>query len=168
MSYEDAPATKMLATYCAVCGRPLVDANSVEAGIGPDCRRKYGYNDPCGDEARMAANKLVHDIAIRQDGLEVLESCVQLRSLGFEKLADRITDRVARIRIELVNGDFIVETPYDAGAVEKMRSVRGRRWDRERKVNIFPSASRPEVWAILKSFFMGALGIGPRGPFVVA
>lgn len=44
-NYENAPATILLATTCACCGRPLVDAASVEAGIGPDCRRKYGYGD---------------------------------------------------------------------------------------------------------------------------
>ena len=41
-SYLTAPATKMLATHCAVCARALVDAKSVELGIGPDCRKKYG------------------------------------------------------------------------------------------------------------------------------
>lgn len=35
-TYENAPATKMLATNCVVCGRALVDAVSVEMGIGPD------------------------------------------------------------------------------------------------------------------------------------
>jgi hypothetical protein len=43
MSYESAPATKLLATHCACCSRPLVDAVSVETGIGPDCRKKHGY-----------------------------------------------------------------------------------------------------------------------------
>lgn len=43
MSYETAPATKMLATFCACCARPLVDAVSVETGVGPDCRKTHGY-----------------------------------------------------------------------------------------------------------------------------
>jgi hypothetical protein len=43
MSYESAPATKMLATQCACCGRPLVDAASIEAGMGPICRKQHGY-----------------------------------------------------------------------------------------------------------------------------
>ena len=44
MSYENAPATRMLATHCAACGRPLVDATSVETGMGPVCRERYGYD----------------------------------------------------------------------------------------------------------------------------
>lgn len=46
--YENAPAAAMLATHCC-CGRPLLDAVSVEAGIGPDCRKKHGF-----DEAQTA------------------------------------------------------------------------------------------------------------------
>jgi len=46
MSYETAPATKMLATRCACCSRPLLDTVSVESGVGPDCRKKYGYGSP--------------------------------------------------------------------------------------------------------------------------
>jgi len=63
MSYETAPATILLATRCCVCNRPLVDAVSVELGIGPDCREKYGYNVDVEPEAREAANKLVHRVA---------------------------------------------------------------------------------------------------------
>lgn len=45
MCYEDAAATKMLATRCAACGRKLVDATSVEASLGPICREQYYYED---------------------------------------------------------------------------------------------------------------------------
>jgi len=96
MSYENAPATVLLATHCACCGRPLVDAVSVEAGMGPHCRAKHGYLDqPVGTDwtaaqaalaladlagagpwlanpawnldARVVANALVHRIAATQD-----------------------------------------------------------------------------------------------------
>lgn len=42
-TYENAPATLMLATHCCVCGRPLLDSDSVEMGIGPTCRGKTGF-----------------------------------------------------------------------------------------------------------------------------
>lgn len=54
MGYETAPATEMVATYCACCSRPLVDAVSVEAGIGPECRKKHGFDTAQG-EADWAA-----------------------------------------------------------------------------------------------------------------
>lgn len=41
MGYEDASATKMMATHCLMCGRPLVDPESLERGVGPICARKW-------------------------------------------------------------------------------------------------------------------------------
>jgi hypothetical protein len=49
MSYETAPATEMLASHCACCARPLVDAVSVEAGVGPECRKKHGFGVAQGE-----------------------------------------------------------------------------------------------------------------------
>ena len=48
MSYENAPATMLVATHCCVCNRPLVDADSVEMGIGPTCR---GHVEPDAEPA---------------------------------------------------------------------------------------------------------------------
>jgi hypothetical protein len=45
-TYETAPATVALATRCICCGRPLLDAVSVETGVGPECRKKHGYASP--------------------------------------------------------------------------------------------------------------------------
>lgn len=41
--YENSPACLLLATHCACCGRALVDAKSVETGVGPECRKRHGY-----------------------------------------------------------------------------------------------------------------------------
>jgi len=49
----------MLATHCAVCSRPLVDAASVEAGMGPDCRDRHGYDDPV--DVRMTERAPIGD-----------------------------------------------------------------------------------------------------------
>jgi len=39
MSYETAPVTRLVATHCCMCGKPLCDAKSLELGIGPICRK---------------------------------------------------------------------------------------------------------------------------------
>lgn len=56
MSYENAPATKLVATHCAACGRPLVDSTSVDYGIGPTCRKKYQYEDALAITKEVASN----------------------------------------------------------------------------------------------------------------
>lgn len=39
---------KAKATKCICCGRYLEDPDSVEVGIGPVCRKRYGYGHPSG------------------------------------------------------------------------------------------------------------------------
>jgi SWI/SNF-related matrix-associated actin-dependent regulator 1 of chromatin subfamily A len=47
MSYENSIATKQVASQCIFCKRPLVDAESVERGCGPECAQKYmRFADP--------------------------------------------------------------------------------------------------------------------------
>lgn len=47
--YEAAAATRLLATHCICCRRPLLDAVSVEAGMGPVCRQRHGATAPEAD-----------------------------------------------------------------------------------------------------------------------
>lgn len=192
--YEDAPATKMLATSCACCSRPLVDAVSVEAGIGPVCRERHGYGEAQGapdwvavrvllactppgyvalawegdeDGAHKAANVLVHRIAVEHDGAEVIRMTNALRHLGYAKLAGVIAERLAPISIELEGDRYAVKTPYAPEVVEAMRRVPGRRYDRERKLNTFPTSSRTELWRTLSTLFAGRNARGPKGLFTI-
>lgn len=68
MCYTNAPACEMLATHCVVCGRPLVDAESVECGVGPDCRANSGLETGIADATRTAANRLTHEAAVAAGG----------------------------------------------------------------------------------------------------
>lgn len=92
-NYENAPATKLLATNCACCGRALVDAASVDAGMGPDCRAKYSFVDG-PDVARVEANEIVFQLA--RGGLSRCEARPmfdRLAALGFVVLAERVAKR---------------------------------------------------------------------------
>jgi Family of unknown function (DUF6011) len=169
--YENAPATRMLATQCAVCGRPLVDSVSVETGIGPDCRRKHGYTVDVSDDARKAGNAIVYAIAAgAHDGPALAGALASLRALGFVTLADTIARRRLDPEIEISEADgcLTVRAPYRAGAMGAWRAIPGRRWDSEAKVNTVPTTARAALWALLRAFYAGAVGIGPRGPFTVA
>lgn len=172
MSYENAPATKLLATHCAVCSRPLVDAESVDTGIGPECRKRHGYNTKVTAEQRTAANKLVHDIALavsHDDHAKVTEAikaaAFQLPALGFTKLADVLVKRSATITIAERGMDLTVDCPYREELVVAWRGL--GRWDREAKCRVVPPEQRRELWTFLKRHYAGALGVGPKGVFVV-
>lgn len=217
--YENAPATKMLASHCACCARPLVDAVSVETGVGPDCRKTHGFASAQGEpdwdavlretdgivamaellgpkfapgmatsdvrgvvaamegawrlgglETRRVANLLVHRIACRQEGEDVLAMTNAVRALGFSKLADRIVARLASIRIERVGGRIVVRAPYSETSVAAFRAVPGRRFEKEGKDarNVFPESSAKAVLAALRACFPGATAHGPKGLFVLA
>lgn len=118
MSYELAPATGMLATHCCACGRPLLDATSVELGIGPVCRDKYGFGSPIDESARQEANQLVAWAAIwAQEGAtaKVIAIADQIESLGLNVLAGKIRERFVTIRLEEKDGWIGVFTPYVEG-----------------------------------------------------
>ena len=55
MSYETAIHTKQMASACIFCKRPLIDAESIERGCGPDCADKYGIDAQVGpvDERKL-------------------------------------------------------------------------------------------------------------------
>jgi hypothetical protein len=94
MGYENAPATTLVATNCACCGRALVDAVSVETGIGPECRKKFGIPSDASEDARTEANKIVFLLArgglAREDARPMFD---RLNALGFELLAARVAKR---------------------------------------------------------------------------
>lgn len=176
--YESAPATRLLATHCCVCGRPLVDATSVEIGIGPDCR---GGSDGGIDNAtRVEANALTYRAAIAaQKGkvAEVMAIADAIEALGLNYLAGRIRQRFTNaeknvtISITETGGMLIVTTPYrrgDAAAfVDAWRAIPGRRFDRNAKANAVPVAARRALWDLLQRFFPGHYGRANNGIFRV-
>lgn len=200
MSYESAPSTILVASHCCLCGRALVDAVSVEAGIGPECRRRSGYAEAQGPidtgdvvaalgvladdarlpnlpesaiqawldgDARKVANVLVHRIACDPGTEQALKYANAIDGLGFYKLAARLSDRMAKVRITEEDGELTVKTPYNPEAVDVLRRVPGRRWDREAKVNRFPSSARRPLFAALRQAFPGTVAMGPRGLFLL-
>ena len=185
MSYQEAPATKLLAVTCICCGLPLVDAVSVELGMGPDCRKGI-YPNGVSEEDRKEVNKLVHIAAVAaQNGSaqKVLEIAEKIRNCGLDVLANRVarrfqegartvrTKRVAPISIEEDGDDLIVKTPFRRKEadefIEAWRKIRGRRYDGATKKNRVPKSEKEALWSLLKKFFPGKWGTGPKGVFRV-
>lgn len=171
MSYVNAPATKMLATHCAVCARPLVDAQSVECGVGPDCRKKYAYDLPeAADDVREQANAIVRKIALVQKGAEAFALCRDLHKLGWVQLATRISERLTKIHVEDRGVDLAVTTPFEPGFVAALKAKHcGAQWDKKAKAWIVPATqeAKAALYAVLVEVFKGKWATGPKGPFVV-
>lgn len=180
-NYTDAPATKLLATRCACCNRELLDAVSVEGGIGPDCRKKYmGKTEGASEDARIEANQIVYQIALtisgkgpKGVGAMLAEATpngtliARLRTLGFAKLADKLEKACMPIRITESGSVLTLVAPFCEDALSAQRSIPGRWWDGARKCTEFPVTQKLAVWAMLCRFYAGLAGVGPKGAFVV-
>lgn len=169
MSYENAPATQLVATNCCVCARPLVDAVSVEVGMGPDCRKRY-YKaaNPEAEANRPIANKIVHALAVGEG--DVATQLLELRMLGFGPLVERLTERLVAVTIREEDDRLEVSFPYDAAAVEAIKRFPSRRYNPEHKTWCMPASKtcRVLLWALLRRFFHGQLAEGPKGFFRIA
>ena len=169
MSYEDAPATRMVATHCAICHRDLVDALSVEVGVGPVCRKRHLAELAAldeDDESRQAANKIIHAIACRQ-GEDNLARIKELFALGFPGVVTAIMRTIARVKIEEGDLGYLIKTPYCPDALTAWRRVPGRRWEKEKKANWVPKDAKQHAYALLLTYHEGEMAMGPKGPFVL-
>lgn len=93
MGYEQSPAVDLVATNCALCGRPLLDADSVECGMGPVCRARHGAGEVYGVDLRRDATML---IGLLPDGLR--ERAEELVRAGDGRaLANWAVNRVAAL-----------------------------------------------------------------------
>lgn len=181
-SYTSARATEMVATKCAICALPLVDADSVETGVGPTCRAKHGFKTACVEpepaallkwtvelarpDARGCVNVLTYRIAAMQDGPDVPEMIGAIYALGYRKLANAIGKRVGTVHIEIANGEIAVRAPYSQSFIAAVKRIPRRRWDPEQKLNVVPIDAKRELWTALKDCYAGSMLIGtfPQSP----
>lgn len=192
MSYETAPSTILLATHCAACARPLRDADSVEAGMGPDCREKYGYACAQGEpdwakvdlllielandhapalqahygNAHKMANVAVN-LAARMQRSERGTIVELIAALGFEKLSRKLADAAGEVvEIKRAGDVFDVVTPYRATFVGDLKAARiGARWNPERKVWNVPTddRARKALWNVIRANFVGTFLSSDKG-----
>jgi len=152
VSYESAPATALLATHCCLCGRALVDAESV-------CAEKYGA-EVGPSENRTVANRLVWEIAAGPAANDVPVKVSALRALGYVRLADRIAERlvpdmgtvhVAYESDRLVVGSEGLSDETFGALLSALRSIPGRKWESGRKINTVPLSQKRALWDALRS-----------------
>lgn len=174
MSYVDAPATKMLATHCCVCGLPLVDAISVELGIGPDCRQHM--NGDISEEQRKECNRLTHlaSLAAQEGKVDEVRRCSEaIIALGLSTLGEKVAERFvnaeknAKISIVEEDGYLVVSTPFRRKVsndfIDAWRQIPGRRY-RDKK-NLIPLEQKRALWGLLQRFFPNEYAMGPKGVF---
>lgn len=178
-TYENAPATRLVATHCCVCGRPLVDAESVRTGIGPICAENYGVAQARNTPEYARANALIYSIAAGQANWNAVQPLIaELANLcGFAHLAAKIAKRLTpkpQILVTEDAGMLKVEAPFKAEATPLLRQVPGRRFIKETvegkevAYNLIPAAQRGWLNHILATCYKGLVVKSPRGTFLIA
>lgn len=163
--YENAPATRLVATKCVACGRPLVDAISVESGMGPDCREKYGHAGPEGatEEARSDVNKRVAQLARGVAPVVAVGHLLIIRGHGFTKLADRLEERLCTVDISATEHALAVVTPFKPAFTDDLKRSVQCKWDGKRWLVAADDISKRKLWAVVRRHFAGRIGRGRRG-----
>lgn len=190
--YENAPATKMVATFCACCGKELVDAKSLESGMGPHCRKKHGFNAELsapsaeaaarviksalagglvlteGDLAdpRKVANRIVYRIAAEQDSVASRHLAAAVWHLGLTKLAGILAKRLGGVVVTQEGDELVIKAPYDPNVGYRM-SRAGALWHKETKTRRAPLSARESVFHALIDAYPGALLIGTKNAAVI-
>ena len=184
MSYEEAPATALIAKACCVCGRPLLEAESIKSGIGPICAERTGFfRESVPPEVRARVNTLVYELAAYQRSPEAVPRLVELRELGFGEIADRIEERLADlVEIEIVlrpaANRLLVNLPrVEADAWTRLlvdlRTLPGRKVEKvpgeKRSEMTIPNGRRPilALHRVLSRHFAGRVARSPKSMFVV-
>lgn len=174
MGYEQAPATRLVATRCGYCGRPLLEAESLKAGIGPVCRERIGYNRQLAPIVRERVNQLIYEVAALQELPEAASTIalnlVELEGYGFDVLVEAMCARVGLVHVLEIGADVRIKTPSfymtDPDKHQKVvgawRMI-GSRWDREHKANVVRGTSKSTAWELLKKFYVGLWLVGPKG-----
>ena len=118
------------------------------------------------DNSRRAANLLVH-AASTEGAHAAIDAAHALRLLGYEVLANRVQQRLAKVHITVEYNHLIVQTPFNPAFLVAMRGIPHRKWDFTRKVNVVPAQYKVALFHALLRCYPGALAVGPKGPFVV-
>ena len=177
MGYENATSTILMASHCIMCGKPLVDPESVERGMGPDCSEQ-GYLDD--GTLKAEGKRLIHDAAeaaTNGDIVEVRRLAGELALLGYLKAAEKIrtnfvgAEKKVKIHVEQQGDMLHVAMPFKRAAKEEFikawQSIPGRHYDRKSNMNVVPITSRVPLWGLMRQFCPGVYGKGPKGVFRV-
>lgn len=182
-NYVESPVCNMVATNCACCGRPLVDAKSVEFGIGPICRGKYSMTEPDGelkldlaqvlldqliedhgfertfglDDRQNAVNKLAYWAACHQGEKMAAIVAQVIHALGYVKFAEKIADHAGAAPVTGTLSDdglhVFVVAPYRSEALDAWRNIPGRRWMGNDQGNRIPVTSLPQVRDLVAKYY---------------
>jgi hypothetical protein len=178
--YAKQRRTKVIAVRCCVCNRDLIDNASIEAGMGPTCRKAHADKL---DKAKAARAKKLIWIAATTGDKSLIQACIEkLHKIGANKVADRLAANIADVKVSYVGDAIHVETPrYDPELVSAIKRVPQRQFakfdkvtgerlprdshERGRAVWTVPQTREAALWLALTQAIGGKFGQDVTGLF---
>ncbi len=167
--WTDAPGVELVATRCVACGRALLDAQSLAAAMGPDCRATYGCEERLSEEQREVVNRTIYRLALADHGGVDAPALIGVLAgvAGLEKLVERVERRLVKVRVEYraERRLLLVQTPKNArwsAVAPKLGVVT------EEGLTVATNAKAMRLaYAAIAAHFAGLLMRGPRGLVIV-
>lgn len=106
---------RLMDTRCCICNKSLKDAVSVEIGIGPLCRKKYGHAE-VNDADRDFINALTSECAlhaVKGEIDEIFTTAEEIYKRGYETLANKIILNFVEIQCIQEKDTFILKVPFN-------------------------------------------------------
>jgi len=160
---------------CIICHRPLTTPESVEAGIGPECRRKNHYVSECREWTKKAACA-----AESKDWDLLFNYADEIEKMGYKKFADKVRAKYTVVSIEW-DGDhtYYMKVPFSEhfNMIRRERGYRKMIWNPKdavlsngdphphRKTWEFDSVNKGLVVSMIKEVWSGQMASGPKGLF---
>ena len=169
----------LIASHCICCGKTLTDPESVNRGMGPECSEQ-GYQIAASIKEEVfaltreaAAEAVAGNIARVVQIAREIHTHYQLPVLS-EKMLRRFknAEKNAKIHIkEYSEGKILVQTPNKRKQRRMFwmawHAIQGAQFSRYKRGWIIDANQKPAVWDLLKRFFPGDFGEGPKGLFRV-
>jgi hypothetical protein len=124
-TYADAPSTILLATHCCMCNRPLVDAESVERGMGPTCAENHGVGDASELPSWGDAAKAV-ELALGADARQLVPGFWAAALDGDARRASNVLVARIAVRPDAVDAAGLVVAVHELGFVLLARRLTER------------------------------------------
>lgn len=164
---------------CTACGKGMKNSSSKD-GLHSSCRQYMAATVDTNEEQWAEAREIVLNASTQYKRNQLEDASNRLKELGFLLMADRISERLAQkpkketqedqpqiVKVEVVDQELRVSTPFSWESVKAWRNIKGRKWDGQSKVNTVPLDQKPAVYALLKAHFEGVPAEGPNGEFII-
>lgn len=154
---------RLLKQRCIACGKPVVEAQSVEAGMGPVCRKRYAWEGLPAD-SRELLNNVLTELSFDPTIDNVCRAIGTAQRVGADRLEKLLIARFVDVEVVETNDKFYtIRFDYHEGMILRLRKAPGAFFNRKQKVWWVPQVNRHFLWVAICENYPGRLCKSAKG-----